>query len=645
MAHTVVQLTTHFEDGDSMHRLTWPAQALADLPDFRVVDVHYMSPYCYRLALDADLLILSMIMDAELAPIIRWRKTKAKPTVFEVNNWPFDMHPLTPMYDLWTNPARQADWLYAMSLVDLVQTSTPLLAEAFKPYCARVVVFPNQMAKVADAPPEKPDSPLVVGWAGSLSHAGDLAHIAKPLSKWILEHDNVVLAVMGHEGMEKLFALPPEKKRYTPWGGMDKYEEFLKGVHIGLAPLLDTPFNRSRSDVKWLEYAAQGCVFVGQKLPAYAQVEDGKTGFLFKDGDGLVKVLDKLHKDRKLLAAVGRQGFEYVKNNRLYSIAVKERAEVYKGLMGRKPPEGAEKWDLDARSKFPVHPLPVPLPPYVAIKLDADDAKALAALNSRRPEIPEPVIEQIERRYGDFHLTSYARAMHAMARRDASGAEQHLRRSISLYPGALASMQMLATLMLGMRRVQEARDMLAHAVQWHPACMPIHRQMLGVAEAQSDWPAAIKAAEDWEANCRQDPIAHMRKGLVLIRSGKLPEGVDALCEGIERFKDRPEYKASAHAAELAVILRLAEPFMAREDRWHDVILKAVELFPQGLWLPTRAGTICFERGEYARGLRLLEQARERLDSLEWQRIEGINFPPEFRRLVEFYRMACSELAK
>jgi len=93
MPYTVVQLTTHFQDGDTMHRMTWPIQALAALPEFRVIDVHYMSPYSYQLAFEADLLILSMMRDAELAPIVRWRKAKGKPTVFEVNNSPFATSP------------------------------------------------------------------------------------------------------------------------------------------------------------------------------------------------------------------------------------------------------------------------------------------------------------------------------------------------------------------------------------------------------------------------------------------------------------------------------------------------------------------------------------------------------------------------
>ena len=644
MPYTVLQLTTHFTDGDTMHRMTWPMQALGALPEFRVIDMHYMCPYSYQLAMEADLLILSMIRDAELAPIVRWRKAKGKATVFEVNNSPFDIHPLTPMFELWSNPANQADFLYMLKIVDLVQTSTPVLAEAFKPYCSRVAVFPNQIAKVPSSIPAKGEKPLVVAWAGSLSHIGDVAHAAAAISKWVIAHDDVVFWMMGHAPMEKLFNLPPEKKKYVPWGGMDAYEEFLKGVHIGLAPLQDTAFNRARSAVKWLEYAAQGVVFVGQKLPTYAEVEDGKTGFLFKDTTEMLRVLDKLYKDRKLMQSVSRAAFEHVTQKRRYDINAQERAKVYKELMDRKPPEDAEKWVLDKTSKFPKTQLPDPLPGYLPINLGEDDLKALAEVYSRRPDISEGAIRQVEQRYGEFHITCYARAA-AMARRDISTAEQNLRQSLSHYPAALASLQFLAQILGGTRRVQEARGLLNFATQWHESCVPVYRQQLALAELESDWTAGIAVTEEWEKNCHQDPSALLRRGLLLIRAGRTQEGMDALLNAMNRFKERIKDGYSPFAAEVPAVLRQAEQFMTKEAKWPDLILKAADLFPHGLWLAARAGQIYFERGEYERGARILQEARGRLLDLEWQRAEGVNVPPDYRRMIEFYRMGCEGLVK
>ena len=53
------------------------------------------------------------------------------------------------------------------------------------------------------------------------------------------------------------------------------------GLSIGLAPLADTPFNRSKSPIKWMEYAICGMAGIYADLPPYqAVVEQERTGLL-----------------------------------------------------------------------------------------------------------------------------------------------------------------------------------------------------------------------------------------------------------------------------------------------------------------------------------------------------------------------------
>ena len=52
-------------------------------------------------------------------------------------------------------------------------------------------------------------------------------------------------------------------------------------IDIALAPLLDTPFNRTKSNIKWLEYSACGIVGIFSDLTPYnSYVKQGKTGLL-----------------------------------------------------------------------------------------------------------------------------------------------------------------------------------------------------------------------------------------------------------------------------------------------------------------------------------------------------------------------------
>jgi glycosyltransferase involved in cell wall biosynthesis len=56
---------------------------------------------------------------------------------------------------------------------------------------------------------------------------------------------------------------------------------------IAVAPLRDTPFNRSKSDLKFLEYSALGLPGVFSDIVPYNQsVRDGETGLLVPNGGG-----------------------------------------------------------------------------------------------------------------------------------------------------------------------------------------------------------------------------------------------------------------------------------------------------------------------------------------------------------------------
>src|SRR4029079_5850990 len=100
------------------------------------------------------------------------------------------------------------------------------------------------------------------------------------------------LAVMTNAFAKPFFDLPPERYQFTPFGSLADYLAFLQSLDIGIAPLLPTAYNRGRSDVKFLEYAASGVAGIYARLDPYQHsVEDGRTGLLFSSDSELVEKL------------------------------------------------------------------------------------------------------------------------------------------------------------------------------------------------------------------------------------------------------------------------------------------------------------------------------------------------------------------
>lgn len=64
----------------------------------------------------------------------------------------------------------------------------------------------------------------------------------------------------------------PEKVDTMPLVPHDQYPNLMV-MDIGLVPLTNMPFNRSKSDIKGLEYSAAGIPFIASNLDAYLELQ------------------------------------------------------------------------------------------------------------------------------------------------------------------------------------------------------------------------------------------------------------------------------------------------------------------------------------------------------------------------------------
>src|SRR3546814_14721972 len=65
---------------------------------------------------------------------------------------------------------------------------------------------------------------------------------------------------------------------FTKW--VPTPEEFFRSIDyaVGVAPLSDTTFNRSKSDIKFLELAALGIPTIASDVAPYRSIRHGETG-------------------------------------------------------------------------------------------------------------------------------------------------------------------------------------------------------------------------------------------------------------------------------------------------------------------------------------------------------------------------------
>ena len=192
---------------------------------------------------------------------------------------------------------RMAVVRYFVRHADGVITSTPRLAERLAVLHDRVVVVPNALDELLFPDVRErfearngaaPSGPVVFGYMGTATHTADLMMVLEPLrhALWryrgevefqlaeVTKDERVRLALDGLAAK----ALPgPVSTRYldyVPWAIANLRWDF------GIAPLVDTPLNRCKSDIKFLDYAVLGIPGIFSRCEPYLTVEHETTGLL-----------------------------------------------------------------------------------------------------------------------------------------------------------------------------------------------------------------------------------------------------------------------------------------------------------------------------------------------------------------------------
>lgn len=337
--------------GDWFYRTHAPGRALAALDGVCVVDLTNVHRAREQLFRDADVVVLNMVCDPDLLPLVKARSERNQVTVYEVNDDVAHVQPSNPVVEFFKNPHHQLLFRRLVNAATAAQFCTPELVRIYGFLNARQAVFRNQMSRAAAARPKRRDARTVIGWGGSAGHLEDIGRIAEPLMNFVTGREDVVLHVMGSERIQALFAkLDATKFRKFAPGSLADYYAFVAGLDVGLAPLEDSGFNRSRSDVKFLEYALHAVTPVVKALAPYRDtVVHGETGFLFETTDEMLALVRRLVENPAERERVANQARRYVVEERSESARAADRFEFYRFLGASSEPSSGTRVEPYAR--------------------------------------------------------------------------------------------------------------------------------------------------------------------------------------------------------------------------------------------------------------------------------------------------------
>jgi len=199
-----------------------------------------------------------------------------------------------------------------LRISDGIIVSTPYLKNIYKEYNPNVYVIPNSIDwKIWSSVKNHPKPGIRIGWSGGSAHREDLAIIENVIPRILDAHKDARFVFM--HGIAP-FLLDLEKKYpgrmelHTEWARIDKYPAKIASLDfdIAIAPLIDSSFNRAKSNLRWLEAAALGVPCVASNVGHFAQTIDNHTdGILCETEDDWFKYLSRLITDKKLRRGMG----------------------------------------------------------------------------------------------------------------------------------------------------------------------------------------------------------------------------------------------------------------------------------------------------------------------------------------------------
>lgn len=314
---------------------------MSDNPNKRVgmADIQKFGDAC-------DVMVLQAPGNTDSLMLIKLYKALGKKVVVEYDDYSFDLSPGNPRYNelgtkecelkdkdgniifswkdgvngfnLKENIAKYEAFVGCLQHADLVTTTTEYLADKFRKHAKNVAVCPNSLDFDLWRPIPRPkayEGQVRIGWFGGDSHYEDIQVFKPLLAKLANKYPQVkiVFQCPPVPQWEPIFKdIPPEQVDWCGWSDLKHYTLFLAARHwdIGLVPLEDNEFNKCKSNIKWLEFAAMKVPVIAQNMVPYSNsIKNGKTGFLADKADEWYEHACRLIENPELRKEVGQAAY------------------------------------------------------------------------------------------------------------------------------------------------------------------------------------------------------------------------------------------------------------------------------------------------------------------------------------------------
>lgn len=297
----------HKDSGVSFHRIILPLLLMRD------TDVYITNNLQEKdFEKGCDLFLYNRTFAETAWPTIRkLQEQYGFKIAVDVDDW-WELDPHHVLYETYANEDFATKQIHHIQQADVVLTTHERLAEVIQPYNKNVHICPNAIPKKGQFLVEREPHYLTrLFWQGSDTHREDIGILSKVAERLGPLSPKIKMIMSGyaenneqwHQMVMDYTAGLKHQYKLIPYTSPDAYYLAYKEADICLVPLVNSPFNRMKSNLKVLEAANLGLPVICSQVHPYM---DMPLLYARHPNDWL-KHIERLVKSRKRQKEAGRE--------------------------------------------------------------------------------------------------------------------------------------------------------------------------------------------------------------------------------------------------------------------------------------------------------------------------------------------------
>lgn len=294
-------------------------------PQDRQVTVHMQGEEVVRVDTDADVVVFQRVTNSRMAQAVSVLRGQGVAVVVDVDDDLTSIHPSNPAWEglhprnegrrLKGGGVSMNSWRNlnaACRAATLVTVSTPALLPVYAAH-GRGMVLDNYLPSVYDNVPHTDSD--VIGWPASChSHPNDPDALGGAVTRLVSEGAEFIIRG-DPSGAGRAFGLLADPPGFPV--PIDLWPLTVAEIGIGIAPLADTKFNRSKSRLKVLEMCAVGVPWVASPRAEYARLHKLGAGVLADRPRTWYRELKRLRQSEAMRLELSEAGRSVASTQRL----------------------------------------------------------------------------------------------------------------------------------------------------------------------------------------------------------------------------------------------------------------------------------------------------------------------------------------